>query len=40
MDRGDLVQNLLGWLLRDPVLQASLTGDRNYKPTVLNAKMV
>ncbi|MEG4234201.1 hypothetical protein QUA40_19175 [Microcoleus sp. Pol11C3] len=40
MDRGNLVPNLLGWQLGDPVLQASLTGDRNYKPTLLNAKMV
>ncbi|MEG4531931.1 hypothetical protein [Microcoleus sp. D2_18a_D3] len=40
MDRGDLVQNLVGWQLGDTLVQASLTGDRNYKPTFLNAKMV
>ncbi|MEG4217450.1 MULTISPECIES: hypothetical protein [unclassified Microcoleus] len=40
MDRGDLVPNFLGWQLGALFLQASLTGDRNYKPVVLNAKMV
>ncbi|MEG4087809.1 hypothetical protein [Microcoleus sp. Pol12B4] len=40
MDRGDSVPNFLGWQLGALLLQASLTGDRNYKPVVLNAKVV
>ncbi|WP_263053545.1 hypothetical protein [Oscillatoria nigro-viridis] len=40
MDRGNLIPNFLGWQLGDRLLQASLTGDRNYKPTFLDAKRV
>ncbi|MEG4311144.1 MULTISPECIES: hypothetical protein [unclassified Microcoleus] len=40
MDRGDLVQNLVGWQLGGTLVLASLTGDRNYKPKVLDAKKV
>ncbi|MEG3866766.1 hypothetical protein QUA46_18740 [Microcoleus sp. MON2_D6] len=40
MDRGDLVQNLVGWQLGGTLVLASLTGDRNYKPTFLNPKKV